>query len=914
MDELLDEIDLDVFQDLGVFHRCIEKEKVRFFELAMNKGSNKLNICNGKGETALHIACKHPDVNAFTHRILGGISNVNAQNYWRQTPLHYAAAARSVGTIKVLLSQPGIDVNCMDVNGYTALHTFVISSKKFDGNWKEGMKILVEAKIDINAQTKYGQTILHLASLQDDNTEFLGYMLSKYQDIDFKAVNIAGENFLHIYSMTEIGHDCMSFFEKMRKINQPVLQKLLSQQDVSGSTPWCLMVENGELTSEHFKRMIEVYGVSVHGSDNLGNTALHRRVGKGGVLSEHNLEICSLMVQKGIDINCLNVFGQSAGSVIFYEEVCNFLLHNKLDLMIPDRWGRTPVFYMLNQSTNPRVIEAMSRTCRLTENTKDAYMATPLHYAAYGGLEEHMQVLLKHGADLNPKDSLGDTPLDTARRHGNRNCWKLLASAMRLPTADKVDFLYKSQGVTLNLSSLYKGQPLDKLLAGFPKDIEMFAERALESKYKAGKTLDNYSDVSDIVSAVNQHVRSVCQIVSGYDSRFRISVFPTGSSAEGTKVGPPDEFDFVLCIESLGETCDIETSEFANPGYAKLRFRDNPVHDEYMSFSDTDRYFLALPFLHYLFRYIRRALNETQLWKDGNLYTRSEETIRVLYKKPVFNYDLYWVGAHNKNMKISIDLVPAVYQRGWWPRHTKFDHMKLMHDTVNAAGCFVLMQTEENSFSQGWYRMNDSINLTCNSSNRDDKHRLLQISVAPAEIAIMKSLPEIYRQAYALAKIAKSADICPDVQIDIEPPVIDNSIYKNIRKQSVSPPKEIKSYWLKNCIFYLADDFRGAHMCGNTTPLEIARLAYQKLLDFALSWNFRPYVLHKYDLFDFEPGNSYFDVFIIRRKVCIEMVLAILGKRLPQNFMDWIKICERNYYYAHVAKTPVTRTLRAPYE
>ncbi|XP_053398711.1 uncharacterized protein LOC123558119 [Mercenaria mercenaria] len=892
MDEVFDEI------DVAVFHRCIEQENVQFFELGINKNPFMVDICNEKGETALHVACKHPDVNAFTRRILGGISNVNAQNYWRQTPLHYAAAARSVKTTKLLLSQPGIDVNCRDINGYTALHTFVISNKKFDDNWKEGMKIFVEAKIDINAQTKYGQTILHLASLQDDNTKFLGYMMCKYQDIDFKAVNKAGENFLHIYSMTEIGDDCMSFFEKMSKFNKPVLQKLLSQQDESGSTPWCLMVENGELTFEHFKSMIEAYGVSVHGIDNLGNTALHRRVGKVGALSEHNLKICNLMAQMGIDVNCLNVFGQSAGSVIFYKEVCEFLLHNKLDFTIPDRWGRTPIFYMLYQFTNPDVLQAMLRTCRHIGNARDDYGATPLHYAAYRGLEEHMLVLLNHGADANAKDSLGDTPLDTARRHGNLNCWKLLASAMRLPTTDKNDFLYKSQSVTLNVSSLYKDQPLDKLLTGFPKDIKMFAERALKSKYKAEKTLDNNSDVSEIVLAVNQHVRSICQIVSGYDSRFRISLFPTGSSAEGTKVGPPDEFDFVLCIESLGENCDIETSEFANPGYAKLRFRDNPVHDEYMSFSDTDRYFLALPFLHYLFRYIRRALNERQLWKDGSLYTRSEETIRVLYKKPVFNYDLYWVGAHNKNLKISIDLVPAVYQRGWWPRHTKLDHMKLMNETVKAAGCFVLMQTEENSFSQGWYQMNDSINLTCNSPNRDDKHRLLQISVAPAEIAIMKSLPEIYRHAYALAKIVKSADICPDVQIDMEPPVIDSSVYEKFRKQSVSPPKEIKSYWLKNCIFYLADE-RGSYMCGNITPLEITGLAYQKLLEFALSWNFKPYVLHKYDLFDFEPESSNFDVFIIRRKVCIETVLAILGKRLPQNFINWIKTCKRNYY-SHV--------------
>jgi hypothetical protein len=32
-----------------------------------------------------------------------------------------------------------------------------------------------------------------------------------------------------------------------------------------------------------------------------------------------------------------------------------------------------------------------------------------------------------------------------------------------------------------------------------------------------------------------------------------MSLFSTGSTAEGTKVGRPDEFDFVLCLDKLNE-------------------------------------------------------------------------------------------------------------------------------------------------------------------------------------------------------------------------------------------------------------------------------------------------------------------------------------------------------------------------
>jgi hypothetical protein len=36
---------------------------------------------------------------------------------------------------------------------------------------------------------------------------------------------------------------------------------------------------------------------------------------------------------------------------------------------------------------------------------------------------------------------------------------------------------------------------------------------------------------------------------------FRCSVVPTGSSSDGTKIGDPDEFDFMFCLEYFSEEC-----------------------------------------------------------------------------------------------------------------------------------------------------------------------------------------------------------------------------------------------------------------------------------------------------------------------------------------------------------------------
>lgn len=206
-------------------------------------------------------------------------------------------------------------------------------------------------------------------------------------------------------------------------------------------------------------------------------------------------------------------------------------------------------------------------------------------------------------------------------------------------------------------------------------------------------------EVEAIVAAVNGLVESMCVKIAEYDSMFEMSVFPTGSSAEGTKVGRPDEFDFVLCLDKLNDKTEIVMTETClETGYACLRFTESPVSKEHLPFSDVDGYFLAFPLLQHFFRHLRRALNETDMWKAGNLYYNFEDKMKVLHGKPVFNFSVYWMGSIYKQLKVSIDLVPAVYKRGWWPPNINAQEMPLVHESVIAAGCFLMLQTRTQDF------------------------------------------------------------------------------------------------------------------------------------------------------------------------------------------------------------------------
>jgi hypothetical protein len=242
------------------------------------------------------------------------------------------------------------------------------------------------------------------------------------------------------------------------------------------------------------------------------------------------------------------------------------------------------------------------------------------------------------------------------------------------------------------------------------------------------------------------------------------------------------------------------TKECRETGFACLKFAEDPVPEPYLQFCDCEGYFLAFPFLQLFSRYLKRALNERKIWQLGNLHYSFEDKIVVISGKPVFNFDVNWIGSVYKQLKISIDLVPAVYRKGYWPPNINISGFPMKTDEARNAGCFLLLQTRSNEFDTKGRKMNDNLSYTTNNDENISQKRMLRVSAAPAEIALMKSLPENFRRAYILAKILKSKDVCPTIEIDKD--VSEQYGYEKRFKGSVHPSRTIKSYMLKNCTFY----------------------------------------------------------------------------------------------------------------
>lgn len=170
-------------------------------------------------------------------------------------------------------------------------------------------------------------------------------------------------------------------------------------------------------------------------------------------------------------------------------------------------------------------------------NAKDNNNSTPLHFAVYHGFEDKTKQQLELGADKQATDIIGDRPVDTAKRHSNQTCFMLLKeeNKLALSTAENPFETYlvcKQTVVEFTTLSDTRRTVKDKL--GIPSDIKAFTKHLLGLKH-VNRSEDHQKEAVEIVDAVTAHVQLICDTVASYDERFKMTIFPTGSSEEGTK-------------------------------------------------------------------------------------------------------------------------------------------------------------------------------------------------------------------------------------------------------------------------------------------------------------------------------------------------------------------------------------------
>lgn len=190
-------------------------------------------------------------------------------------------------------------------------------------------------------------------------------------------------------------------------------------------------------------------------------------------------------------------------------------------------------------------------------------------------------------------------------------------------------------------------------------------------------------------------MNKIAILISTTDPAFRCTVYPTGSSEDGSKIGEADEFDFTFCLNYFSEECmPYQDEDMMNTGFATLKlksFHESHPLLQYLADEHVIESFIVRDTFQDLFT---NAVNNPDTWKENIFYFNGQ--LKFPIDKPVLKMEIHWCGQKMKSIDISIDVVPAVRFSRWLPKEmeNRRQGLAIQRESIQD-GCFLLFQPPE---------------------------------------------------------------------------------------------------------------------------------------------------------------------------------------------------------------------------
>ena len=634
-------------------------------------------------------------------------------------PLQRACMGDNVSVVEELL-RTNADINVSDHFGYSPVHAAIESSRAV-----EIMRLLEKAGCDLNKVGLTSEnnqfTALHIAIFKH-KIDVIDFLLSR--GVDTNIPDGGGNTPLHA--------SC----DFRKKIELEIVQQLMEAgadpniQNKCGETP---LFEAAFKNAEHVRCLLD-HRADPTITNNLGQTALfrnHIRFGLGDYHTDDNGIIEMLVDVCPLDIEDIN--GNTALLAAVHRECAGdvkMLLDKGGNINHRDRFGATPLH--ISTACRKPMITLLLLERRADCSITDDYGADALHWAAWNGKKEIVKALLDSGKF--PYNRLGNCEKD----YLTLASWRLEDGVLDLFVNNDVPQIADMDIWPDNLPSVDLDSTGDIDVSSL-EDLHLPPLISVLDTPGVGR-LTPYPEVDDLKRAMRKLMDLISERVGELCPLLKCTIQPSGSSNEDTKCGLPNEFDFLFCLDRFAE--DLEPMESDTPGYAILNFKQhlsNEIMDEYKEFILPGETVIRLFKVFSSFaKIIKTSLNTRKIW-----YQNSLPFILKSYnpKGPHLVIRLLHRGKTFTNMDISIDVVPAVYLKGWRP-HTLINHSTLLPDDVLNLGCHLVVK-------------------------RNDEESLYLISVVARESYIMKHVPGWMKDAYMLLKCMRHKRMWPPIA-DIE--------------------------------------------------------------------------------------------------------------------------------------------------
>ena len=384
------------------------------------KHGAEVNTCNKRGETPLHFAVERSLANEAEEKealsviklLLDSSAKTHFHNYRGKTPLHMAARRTGKPSILEVLPKGRVNTNARDGDGQTPLH-FAIEGGVLWGKITEKkalsvLKLLLDSNSDIDARNKDGRTPLHSAVSWNHCPSIIETLIKHGADVNTR--DKYEKTPLHnVASSIEEPDNELVIFETLIKHGADV-----NARSKGGKTPLhnvASSIKNPD--SSIFETLIK-HGADVNACDNFGRTPLHN---VASTISNPNHVILEYE-SNYVWWETLGKLGKAPNPVIF-----GTLIKHGADVNARDNSGKTPLHLLITPSNY--ITGKHTVITGGTDEIGDFRMPEDLECL----VEDGVKILIKHGADVNARDKVGEMPLRIAMREGLSNVEEMLVDA-----------------------------------------------------------------------------------------------------------------------------------------------------------------------------------------------------------------------------------------------------------------------------------------------------------------------------------------------------------------------------------------------------------------------------------------------------------------------------------------------------